>query len=73
MKEEAQFLSLKLRTLWKEDRIMPTCRGAVRKANSQARPAGRDPKEARQPQGNAVNGRSELVQTPPGENSALLL
>lgn len=73
MKEEVQFLPLKLRTLWKEDRIMPTCRGAVRKANGQARPAGRDPKEARRPQGNAVNGRSKLAQTPPGENSALLL
>lgn len=41
MKEEVQFQPLELRTLWKEDRIMPMCRDAIRKADGQARPARR--------------------------------
>lgn len=45
MKEEVQFLPLELRSLWKEDRIMPMCRGTVRKASGQARPASRVPRK----------------------------
>lgn len=33
------------RSLWKEDRIMSMCRGTVRKASGQARPASRDPRK----------------------------
>lgn len=43
MKEEVQFLPLELITLWKEDRIMPMCRDADRKADGQVRPASRVP------------------------------
>ena len=45
MKEEVQFLPLELRSLWKEDRIMSMCRGTVRKASGQVRPASRDPRK----------------------------
>lgn len=45
MKQEVQFLPLELRTLRKEERIMPMCRDAVRKADGQARPASRVPRK----------------------------
>ena len=74
MKEEVQFLPLELRSLWKEDRIMSMCRGTVRKACGQARPASRDPRKPdlhrERLEMTGHQGSVLTLQTPPGGNSA---